>query len=116
MRPRDVTLDAISEGSAEPFTVSSPRSVEALARQGILVEELQFRAYEVFLEKNVPEELAQMRFEHHETRRRELIKQAQHEYKIVCTPGTASRETVHGLYNARRAAFAPARPRPRVRR
>ena len=91
MRARDVTLDAISEDSTQPFTVSSPRSVEALARHGILVEELQFRAFEDFREASVPEELVQMRFEHYETRRRERIKQVQREYRTVCsTPGTAS--------------------------
>ena len=92
MRPRDITLDVISEDSTQPFTVSSPRSVEALARHGILVEELQYRSYEGFLEKDLPQEVAVMRFEHYDMRRRERIQQVKHEYKVVCnTPGNNAR-------------------------
>jgi hypothetical protein len=98
MRARDLTLDAISEDSTQAFTVSSPRSVEALARQGILVQELQFRSFEDFREAGVPEEVAQMRFQHYDIRRRERIKQVQHEYRTVCsTPGKATPRAAHRI-------------------
>lgn len=89
MRAKDYTLHDLPNGITEPFTITSPRSVEALARNGILLEELQYRSKQDIMDKDgVTEDISQMRYDHAESRRRERIKQVKHEYKVVCaTPG-----------------------------
>ena len=85
---RDLTVDAIVEDGQEQFGISSPRSLEALGLNGITVEELQYRPLESYLEdRGVTEELAVMRFQHIEGRRRELIRLLKHEYRAVCLAG-----------------------------
>ena len=85
---KDLKVDAISEDGIQPFTVTSPRSVEALRGLGVLVEELQYCPPEAFHEPGVSEEIMRMRYEHNETRRRELIKEVKQEYRSICSsPG-----------------------------
>lgn len=89
MRAKDYTLYDLPDAITEPFTITSPRSADALARNGVLLEELQYRSRQHFMDKDMPEEIVRMRYEHAEWQRRERIKQVKHEYKVVCaTPGT----------------------------
>jgi hypothetical protein len=83
------SLDDISEDTTQLFTLSSPRSAEALACHGMLLEDLQYRPLEEYKERGVPHEVASLRYEHNEAGRRERIKQVKHEYRVICgTPGT----------------------------
>jgi len=88
-RAKDLSLDALSEGTTQAFAVTSPRSIETLDRLGMLVDELQYRPFEDFCQdKSAKDEIAALRYEHTEARRRERIKEAKHEYQTVCaTPG-----------------------------
>ena len=90
-RGQDLTLDAVRDDIQQPFTLSSPRSVDALARHGMLLEELQYRPLEDYWEKGSTEEIARMRYEHNEQQRRERIRQAKHEYKSICAAPAHSR-------------------------
>ncbi len=86
---RACSLDDISEDTTQLFTLSSPRSAEALARHGMLLEDLQYRPLEEYKERGVPHQVALLRYEHNEAGRRERIKQVKHEYRVICgTPGT----------------------------
>jgi len=84
---QDLTLDAVADDIQQPFTITSPRSLDALARHGMLLEELQYRSLESYRVKGISEEIARMRFEHGETQRCERIRQVKHEYRTICASG-----------------------------
>ena len=94
MMKRACSLDDISEDTTQLFTLSSPRSAEALACHGMLLEDLQYRPLEEYKERGVPHEVALLRYEHNEAGRRERIKQVKHEYRVIC--GTQGTRTWNG--------------------
>lgn len=62
----------IDMGSHEPFVVNSPRSIEAMRRQGIDNEEIQFKSLaemKKFDEKDVDPDILEMRYSHFTERR-----------------------------------------------
>ena len=66
------SLEMVDLSSHEPFTVNSPRSIEAMRRQAIDNEEIQFKSLaemEKFDEKEVDPDILEMRYSHFTERR-----------------------------------------------
>jgi hypothetical protein len=79
-----LSLADVASERTLPFALSSPRSLEACARHGIVVEDLQHHPRESFFTPEVPEEIAALRFEHAERRRRERLEQVRQEHAHIC--------------------------------
>jgi len=57
----------------------SPRSLEACRRLGIDIRELYYKPIDEFREKNVDSKIVEIRFQHYEHKRKELIYAAKKE-------------------------------------
>lgn len=60
--------------SMDSLNLNSPRTKEALARQGLLASELQPRTLKSFQDSKLPASVAKVRFEHYEERRQHKLK------------------------------------------
>jgi hypothetical protein len=82
-RAPKLTLPELEEDFLGPFRITSPRSLEALSRLGMLPGELVYRPLESFMQQGLAEEIIEMRFKHCEVRRRERIGNAKREWEAV---------------------------------
>ncbi|CDW82720.1 UNKNOWN [Stylonychia lemnae] len=71
--------------------LNSPRSLEACQRIGLNPKELIYKPIEDFKDKNLDHQIVQIRYQHHESKRRELLYKAKKErgeiIKIIETNG-----------------------------
>lgn len=70
-RGRRAEIDSIHQQKA----LDTPRTREACRRLGLVLEDLQFRAYDAFIIPGDLKEKQQLRFEHYEKRRKERLAQ-----------------------------------------
>lgn len=75
-----LSLSQLIENWSLPFALT-PRSKEVCASEGILQEELCSLPREAFFEKNVPEIISNIRWNHHKEKRRATIQLLQESYK-----------------------------------
>eukprot|EP00928_Gymnodinium_smaydae_P098377 TRINITY_DN9133_c0_g2_i1.p1 TRINITY_DN9133_c0_g2~~TRINITY_DN9133_c0_g2_i1.p1 ORF type:complete len:578 (-),score=126.35 TRINITY_DN9133_c0_g2_i1:78-1787(-) len=76
----EVGFDKFDEYDAEA-EVTSPRSVQACAKEGILPEELTYKPPDLFYAAGVSDAVAQMRYEFAEARRQDLLMLAKGAYR-----------------------------------
>jgi hypothetical protein len=81
-------LSSIDGSTKEAFTLTSPRSVEACERVGVLVQDLHYLPEDQFLldaaKAGFVEDVGRGRFKAAERKRLERLRLVQHEYKTLC--------------------------------
>jgi tetratricopeptide (TPR) repeat protein len=86
--PASTCLSSIEVSRREPFTLNSPRSIEACARHSVSVEQLNYRPLEAFLqeaeEKGFIASVGHGRYESSEQKRRTKLQEVKREYLAIC--------------------------------
>jgi hypothetical protein len=88
-----ITLTNFDENRKNPPYLNSPRSLDACDRQGVRPEELLFRPMQSFSEKGVPDEVVRMRWEHHESKRKEKLVLVRNEYRSIVAEFSGSQKS-----------------------
>ena len=83
-----ICLDDFDENRTEPPLLTSPRSLLACGKQGVLPEELVFRPEASFQNRDEPQpkQVVQLRFESYERARKERLRAVRDEYKKLTQP------------------------------
>ena len=93
-RSTRISLTNFDECKRTPPFLTSPRSLDACDRQGIKPDELLARPLQTFIEKGVPDEIARMRYEHYESRRKEKLALVRNEYRSIVSESNASQRSM----------------------
>jgi hypothetical protein len=85
---RHPRLSSIDSKTVEPFWLTSPRSLEACARHGVRIDELQHRSCEDFVREAEGEgyvaDVGRRRFKVREKKRQEQLATVKQEYQTIC--------------------------------
>ncbi|EKX46429.1 hypothetical protein GUITHDRAFT_107632 [Guillardia theta CCMP2712] len=86
--PRELTVEDLEERREhrEPVLLS-PRSTEACRRQGYLTQELVFKDFDFFEERDLPDDIIEVRWQHYETRRKEKLRVVKEERQNLISVG-----------------------------
>ncbi len=85
---RHARLSSIDSNTVESFLLTSPRSLEACARHGVRIDELQHRSCEDFVREAEGEgyvaDVGRRRFRVREKKRQEQLATVKQEYQTIC--------------------------------
>ena len=87
-RESELSIAHVAESRTTPFTLGSPRSLEACKTLDVSMGAIQFRSLDVFLHeaeiKGLIPEVGETRFENNERKRRNKLRELKKEYRGIC--------------------------------
>jgi hypothetical protein len=88
-----IDLNNFDENRLEPPFLTSPRSLEACRKQGVLPEELVHKPPSFFgQDKTVPPRVVELRYQTYNTARKERLRVVMEAYKELCQPPKVERQ------------------------